>query len=65
MHYDRDVIGAGEHSWHSRLTGQSLEVESIETGLGLLPGFSKIITAHIQEALLHAGEQVFPAATGC
>jgi sirohydrochlorin cobaltochelatase len=65
MHYDRDVIGAGEHSWHSRLTGQGLEVESIETGLGLLPGFSRIITAHIQEALLHAGEQAFPTAPGC
>ncbi len=65
MHYDRDVIGAGEHSWHSRLTGQGLEVESIETGLGLLPGFSRIITAHIQEDLLHAGEQAFPVAPGC
>ncbi len=57
MHYDRDVIGEGEHSWSARLAGQGLEVESIGTGLGLLPGFSSIVIAHIREALLLAGEQ--------
>lgn len=60
MHYDRDVIGEGEHSWSARLADQGLEVESIGTGLGLLPGFSSIVIAHIREALLLAGEQALP-----
>lgn len=51
MHYERDVIGNGENSWRSRLERQGLEVESIAGGLGLLPGISDIIAAHIREAL--------------
>lgn len=57
MHYERDVIGKGENSWRSRLERQGLEVESITGGLGLMPGISDIIAAHIREALHLTGGQ--------
>ncbi len=51
MHYKRDIIGDSEASWQSRLSKKKLAVETIEQGLGMLPGFANIITRHIEEAI--------------
>ena len=50
-HYHQDMMGAGENSWKSRLERQGLEVEAVDKGLGLLPGFDRLITNHIRKAL--------------
>jgi sirohydrochlorin cobaltochelatase len=50
MHYRRDIISDSASSWQSRLQSRKIEVESIDYGLGLYPGFEKIIIRHITEA---------------
>ena len=50
MHYRRDIISDSASSWQSRLQSRKLEVESIDYGLGLYPGFEKIVIRHITEA---------------
>lgn len=50
MHYRRDIISDSPSSWLSRLQARSLEVESIDYGLGLYPGFEDIVIRHIIEA---------------
>jgi sirohydrochlorin cobaltochelatase len=59
MHYHRDIIGSDENSWLRRLQGQGLEVESIDQGLGLQPGFCNILLDHTADALRLAEKQVF------
>lgn len=61
MHYHRDIIGPAENSWLRRLQNQGLEVESIDQGLGLQPGFCDILLDHVEDALHHAEEQSFSA----
>jgi sirohydrochlorin cobaltochelatase len=50
MHYRRDIISDSASSWQSRLQSRKLVVESIDYGLGLYPGFEKIVIRHITEA---------------
>ncbi len=50
MHYRRDIISNSPSSWQSRLQNRNIEVESLDYGLGLYPGFEKIIMRHIMEA---------------
>jgi sirohydrochlorin cobaltochelatase len=50
MHYRRDIISDSPSSWQSRLESRNIEVESIDYGLGLYPGFEKIIIRHIAKA---------------
>lgn len=50
MHYQRDIISDSATSWQSRLQNRKITVESIDYGLGLYPGFEKIIIRHIAEA---------------
>lgn len=61
MHYHRDIIGPAENTWLRRLQRQGLEVESIDQGLGLQPGFCAILLDHVEDALRHAEEQGFSA----
>ena len=61
MHYHRDIIGPAENSWLRRLQNQGLEVESIDQGLGLQPGFCDILLDHVEDALRHTEEQSFSA----
>lgn len=63
MHYNRDVVSASETSWLRRLQRMSLEVESIDYGLGLQPGFNDIFLDHIKDALKRADKQEFPEGT--
>ncbi len=51
MHYKRDIAGTGESSWQSRFRKKKIAVETIEQGLGMLPGFADIIIRHIEEAI--------------
>jgi sirohydrochlorin cobaltochelatase len=57
MHYRRDIIGDSASSWQSRLQNRKLEVESIDYGLGLYPGFDKIVIRHITEAAKTIADQ--------
>ncbi len=50
MHYSRDIESDDATSWRSRLERRKIEVESIDYGLGLYPGFEQIIIRHIAEA---------------
>jgi len=50
FHFRRDIIGNNEDSWKSQLQKKQIAVESLEHGLGLLPGLEKIIIRHIEEA---------------
>lgn len=50
MHYRRDMNGSGTTSWRSRLLAAGLAVESMEQGLGMLPGMGDLIARHIVEA---------------
>jgi sirohydrochlorin cobaltochelatase len=50
MHYRRDIISDKKSSWLSQLEERNISVESIDYGLGLYPGFDKIIIRHIAEA---------------
>lgn len=51
MHYHRDIVGDGQSSWMTRLQDLSLEVETINHGLGLFPGVAELLIDHIAEAL--------------
>lgn len=53
MHYRRDMMGDGEHSWRSRLLHRGLQVEPINEGIGLLPGIGDLVVGHIKEAGKH------------
>lgn len=55
MHFRRDMMGSGEHSWRSRLEQNGLEVDFIPEGIGLLPGIGELAVQHINdaEAALH------------
>ncbi len=50
MHYRRDIVSDNKSSWLSQLEKRNISVESIDYGLGLYPGFDKIIIRHIAEA---------------
>lgn len=50
MHFRRDIISDNASSWQSRLQSRNIKVESLDYGLGLYPGFEKIIIRHITEA---------------
>lgn len=50
MHYRRDIIAENKDSWLSRLTEKNMNVEVIESGLGMLPGLEKLLVQHINEA---------------
>jgi len=50
MHYRRDIVGDSPSSWLSRLQSKKIAVETIDHGLGMYPGFEKIILRHITEA---------------
>ncbi|SDP22150.1 sirohydrochlorin cobaltochelatase [Desulforhopalus singaporensis] len=50
MHFTRDIAGAGDNSWVSRLSGYGMEVETVDQGIGLLAGIEKIIVRHINQA---------------
>lgn len=51
MHYHRDIVGDGQNSWMTRLQDLSLDVETIDHGLGLLPGMAELLIDHISVAL--------------
>lgn len=50
-HFRRDMMGKERGSWRNRLESRGLEVEALENGLGLLPGFDTLLVSHIQKAL--------------
>ncbi len=50
MHFQRDVIGTAQHTWHSRLSECGLEVNVITQGIGLLPDIGNLVVRHIHEA---------------
>ncbi|MFT5697828.1 MAG: sirohydrochlorin cobaltochelatase [Desulforhopalus sp.] len=50
MHYRRDIIAEDKESWLSRLTELNMDVEVIDSGLGILPGLEKLLVRHINEA---------------
>jgi len=50
MHYRRDIIAENKESWLSRLREKNMNVEVIESGLGMLPGLEKLVVRHIIEA---------------
>lgn len=50
-HFRLDMMGKEEHSWKSRLERCGLEVEALDKGLGLLPGFGRLLADHIRKAL--------------
>jgi len=58
MHYRRDIISDNPTSWQSRLESRNIKVESIDYGLGMYPGFEKIIIRHIIEAQKTLGDTV-------
>ncbi len=51
MHYRRDIAGDGESSWRTRFIKRRIETEAVDRGLGMLHGFDKIITRHIEAAI--------------
>jgi len=51
MHYERDIVGDSDSSWRSRFRNKKIAVETIEQGLGMLPGFTSIIIRHIEAAI--------------
>ncbi len=51
MHYRRDIAGDGESSWQTRFIKRGIETEAVDHGLGMLPGFDKIIIRHIEAAI--------------
>lgn len=50
MHFRRDIISKDPGSWQSRLVAKGMDVESLESGIGLLPGIEKLVIEHILEA---------------
>jgi len=51
MHYRRDIVSDDENSWLSRLQGKGLDVEVLDSGIGLLPSIENILVRHINDAL--------------
>lgn len=51
MHFERDINGHDTHSWRSRLESLGVSVESVDQGMGHLPGVIALLTTHIREAL--------------
>ena len=51
MHYKRDITG-DDNSWRTRLEERGLNVETIDHGIGLVPGIEALILNHIHNALL-------------
>jgi sirohydrochlorin cobaltochelatase len=49
MHYRRDIVG-GDNSWCIRLKNKGLGVETIEHGIGLVPGIEELVVSHIKKA---------------
>lgn len=50
VHFHRDMMGAGEHSWRNRLEKNGLEVEPVNEGIGFLPGIGELVVQHINDA---------------
>ena len=50
MHYRRDIVAEGKDSWVSQLTEKNIEVEVIDSGIGMLPGLETLLVRHIREA---------------
>lgn len=50
FHYRRDIIGKSESSWKSEFESKNIAVQSIDRGIGLLPGIEQIIARHIRAA---------------
>jgi len=50
FHFRRDIIGPGKDSWKSRIEQKQIIVESLDSGLGLLPGLERVVIRHIEEA---------------
>lgn len=50
MHYRRDIIAEDAHSWSSQLQAKGLDVEILDSGVGLLPGIEDLLVRHIMEA---------------
>lgn len=50
MHYRRDIVADDKGSWRSKLTAKKMNVEVIDSGIGLLSGLEKILARHIIEA---------------
>lgn len=51
MHFKRDIIGQKADSWQSQLMEKNIDVDVIDSGLGLFPGLDKLIIRHIEEAM--------------
>jgi sirohydrochlorin cobaltochelatase len=51
LHYRRDMIGDGAHSWKTRLETEGLEVDCLEKGLGQIAGLGNLICSHIRDAM--------------
>ncbi len=51
MHYRRDIAGDDESSWRTRFIKREINIETMDHGLGMLPGFDKIIIRHIEAAI--------------
>jgi len=51
MHFHRDVIGSGPHSWRTRLERAGLEVECIDRGLGRHTATVAFIAAHVEQTV--------------
>lgn len=56
IHFERDINGHGPLSWRSRLESLGASVESVDQGLGHLPGVITLLAAHIREALAESFE---------
>ncbi|BHH85126.1 sirohydrochlorin cobaltochelatase [Desulforhopalus sp. 52FAK] len=50
MHYRRDIIAGDQHSWSSQLQAKGLDVEVLDSGIGLLPGIEDLLVKHIKDA---------------
>ena len=50
MHYRRDIISDDKNSWLSQLRTKNLDVEVLDSGVGLLPGIADLLVRHIKEA---------------
>lgn len=51
MHYRRDIVGDSASSWQGRFKKREIDIETVDRGLGLLPGFENIIIRHIEAAI--------------
>lgn len=62
VHAERDLAGAGERSWTSRLAARGLEVEVAREGLAALSEVQAIVSRHALDALGSDGAPTGPAA---